>query len=360
MPFILLAYLLEKCLVRCGVILAFLLSLYVAVDYTEVTSLTGSAEVYRVYWYKLPEIASHLLPLVLTAGVLLTVTHGKCTGEWVALQLAGISTFRLFLWLMLPATLLLPITFFNCHFIAPAGVAKFERAIHHASGIPMTHFRIDNWIVSKRTGAQISLQRAPKGRASQLRISSTESGKVTYRWRAPQRADTKLVRRTKSPYSSFSTTLKDVRGISTLPPTDGNGDNPPTGMDIMVPQSGINGIRAASVTSLRLHDLAKQVADRGGDAAPLQATVALRHGTAAAMWLVPFLALLILQALQNVSSSLAAAFLAIIVSAAYWLTMAFSWGLVSALRWPAYLIPIICICGFTAAGGIALKLIHRR
>lgn len=320
-------------LVRCSVVFTLLLSLYVAIDYTEVAGQIDSPSLLSAYWFKLPEVVSHLLPLALTTGILLTVTHAKRSGEWVAAQMAGISTVCIFIALMLLPTVLLPLTHLNCHVFAPQAVAKFEQTLHYDSRQPMNQFSMNEWIVSNgNDDTRISVQRTRIGRAKQLIVTESHNGAVSQRWQSPQ-----------------------------MSPEGGGGEVfiwPPQLQTLMVPRAGVNGIVAASIPSGELNDFAKDVALRGGEASALESTVALRHGTVMALWFVPFLALSLLVSMETFTSSIFAVFLSVAVAVVYWAMMAFTWGLVSAAHWPTTFIPLLGVGAFLSVGALVLKAIR--
>ena len=69
LSFILIRYLQEKLLVRCGMLLLLFMALYGVIDYVETSSNARATQLYRAYGYKIPEMVSHILPLVLATGL---------------------------------------------------------------------------------------------------------------------------------------------------------------------------------------------------------------------------------------------------------------------------------------------------
>ena len=307
MPFILYRYLLSKALIRFGVLTALLMLLYAAIDYIETVSNSGVVDLYRVYGYRIPEILTYLLPLSLSAAILLTIADCRQKGEWHALQMAGMSTWRLHGALLLLPLLLLPVMWFGVHIWGPEATASFERAVHHRGLLPMTHYRQGNWMVSTSVdGAQLEVLRNSSGRARQLWMIESGTGNVIHHWE--------------------SASVGETDRMVVAPGIKHRGDTP------LMPQYSTNGIPGASVTTGALRAMMAALQLAGGNARALEATIAIRNSIFSATLLVPLVAAILFLFAAHLKTMFAAVSVAVGVSGAYWGILMLAWAWLTKVR----------------------------
>ena len=324
LSFILVRYLQEKLLVCCGMLLLLFMTLYGVIDYVETASNARTTELYRAYGYKIPEMVSHILPLVLATGVLLTADAMRRRGEWTALLMAGVSTCRISGQLLALPLLLLPLSFFLIHSWAPHGMQAFESAIRFNGVQRMKQFLDGDTIVSEFPGGErMRLQRKSDGRIRRFETVDGNTGRRIH----------------------FFGEAEDTTGKA---PDEFNRSN-----QRMVPKRSVNGIFAASIPSPTLLEMVAPIRERGGTTKLIEATVALRHGQVLATALVPLLSLILFLLLFRYSSSFGAVVVAIVAAGLYFGLLMISWQLTVAFSLPIWLTPFFCLCGIGLCGAVA-------
>ena len=326
-------YLLKKLLFRIAVLTAIFVGVYSTIDYVETVSNSGTSKLYLVYGYKLPEMISHLLPLVLAMAILLTVADCRRKGEWVALQMTGLSVRRLMGMLMVIPVLLLPLAYLNAHQWAPLAMMQFEKAVNHEGMKPLTQYRENNRIVSGGEDGTVTIvDRDQAGRAVQLRILELETDRTIHVWQHEN-----------SNYRMSS--------------TDGNFSAGGILKRRNVPQYGINGIFAASVTSKMLLEMVRDLEIGGAGTGAFETTVALRHSIVLAVVMVPLVALLLFLSVEKLTAMFSAVAMAMASAAGYWGILMLSWAWTTSVQVGIHWIPVLCVIGMAGGGGaLALRL----
>lgn len=324
LSFILIRYLQEKLLVRCGMLLLLFMALYGVIDYVETSSNARATQLYRAYGYKIPEMVSHILPLVLATGVLLTAEALKRRGEWTALLMAGVSTFRISGQLLALPLFLLPVSFFLVHSWAPHGMQAFESAIQFNGVQRMKQYLDGDTIISEIPGGeQMRLQRKSDGRIRRFEtVDGNTGGRIHF--------------------------FGEAEDAPRNPPDELNRSNLQ-----MVPKRSVNGIFAASIPSRTLLAMVAPIRARGGTTALIEATVALRHGQVLATALVPLLSMLLFFVFVRYSSAFGAVVVAIVAAGSYFGMLMISWQLTIAFSLPIWLTPFFCLCGIGLCGVVA-------
>lgn len=111
-----------------AVALLVLLLLYAAVDLVELNAMVGSSSSGLIYTYlfRLPTAAALLLPFAVALGVSLRYARLRQTGEWEAMQSAGISPLTTYKRLLVVSGGAVLLGAALCLFIGPLGTARFE------------------------------------------------------------------------------------------------------------------------------------------------------------------------------------------------------------------------------------------
>lgn len=302
MSFILFRYFLVQTVVRSASLLGILLVLYGAIDYIETTSFIASSQLYRFYFYKLPQIISHMAPLVFAIGGLLAVSSMKNRGEWGALESVGISPRWLCAAILLLPILVLPLGWNLVHRWAPSSVRLFESAAGFRSQKPLQFGKSKDWIQMRIPGEDINrvllLRRDKHGKPAQLIVGNEHSRRILCRWQSDQSA---AVQRTVP------------RHLLQLPRT--------------IPGTSLNGVLGATVPSGELNKLIEQLTQTGVSSVSYQAVIGLRHALVVAIVSVPLVALTLFVWLPS-QSSLMAVVIAIVTGGTYWVSLLLGWMMV--------------------------------
>ncbi|MBN2718423.1 MAG: LptF/LptG family permease [Deltaproteobacteria bacterium] len=300
MSIVLIGYLIKKLLVRFSLLTGLLVAVYCVIDYVETMSNVGAANLYWVYGCKIPEILTHMLPLSVCASVLLTVVDFRKTGEWHAIQMAGVSERRLQGILLCLPLLLLPFIHMTAHQWAPNAMAVFESAVNQHRMTPLTHYRQNDWIVARSSSNQMAVRvrRSPSGRANELSVQDDQT--TIHRWRSSEHRTENV------PF------VPDSRAASQS--------------GLFLPVYGTNGIFASSVSTDSLRQMAKVLRGHGAPVKQIESALALRSSIVVASLVVPVVALLLLVAIPYQSARFFAIALSVGVSGVYWVVLMLLWA----------------------------------
>ncbi|MBN2340158.1 MAG: LptF/LptG family permease [Deltaproteobacteria bacterium] len=317
MSTILVRFIVRQVLLRSIQLLAGFILLYTAIDYVETASLVSSDVLHRFYLYKLPQTISHVLPLALGLGAVLTANQMKQSGEWTALEATGIPPAWLFFILLWPSLILVPAEWCLVHEWSPASVATFDNAVAGTPPSDTLCQKADGWLIftihSDSAAKEVQIQRSDAGRTRQLIVRDTKTNTQVFQW--TRQDDDKPV----APSSNQS-------------------------VAISMPAMSINGIFAAAVTSSQLRRHAQRLSNHGVSAARVKAALSLRHGLVMTFWCVPLLAL-VLWGKLGIVSSIRSVWVSLAVAAVYWASLQLWWNWAQHGGIPAWTIALSMLGG---------------
>ena len=313
----LLGYLVSITLKRFVGSLALLLVIYISIDMVEATSIarSGGIDGLGAYPFKIPSIVTHILPLAMALGALLSYSHLTCAGEWDAMLLVGLSPLRLATALMIVP---LVVTILSVPFtgsLAPALLAVYEsRTVPESVQTERRGwFREDEWLIRRSGGNE---------RGTSLAIGRDREG----------RADV------------WSRSLAPGESVSWRRGQGWADDNAhPTGLSnealSVTPVAGAFGLVGASLTNAELEETAEKLEDHGLNSFPLRAQTVLRSALSSACLIVPLLGLLLGMLSRSIRATRLVP-LSIAVAAVYWLVLATAWNGASMGSWPCATVSI--------------------
>jgi len=296
-------YIILLTLARCAGALGILALLYVSVDMVEATSAARASalDVLGAYAFKLPTVVSHVLPMALAFGALLTLSYLRRFGEWDALRLAGLSPLRLAAALLLVPAMTAALAMANAGSWAPAAMRRYEEL---AGWTPPDGEDRGRW---SRDGDR--LVRAGGAAGGVVVVERDRSGAATGWSRGSE--------------NGRGLGWEEGRGWSAL-------ERPPE-----APEGGVaaaprveawsGGLAGQALSSDGIAARATELEGRGLDAGPLRAQLSLRFALAAACLIVPAIGLLLaLNGTSHRASRMVLTGLA--ASAFYWLAVVVAWN----------------------------------
>ncbi len=297
--------------------LALLLVIYISIDMVEATSIarSGGVDVLCAYPFKIPSIVTHILPLAVALGVLLSYSHLACEGEWDAMLLVGLSPLRLATALMIVPLAVTVLSVPLNGSLAPALLAVYEsRTVSESVETERRGwFRKDEWLIREsggdERGTSLAIGRDREGRATAWSLSNAHGKGVS--WRRGQ---------------GWTDDSAHPAGLST------------EGLSVP-PVAGAFGLVGASLTNAKLDETAKDLEDHGLNSLPLRAQTVLRSALSSACLIVPVLGLLIGMLSRSIRATRLVP-LSIAVAAVYWLVLATAWNGASMGSWPCATVSI--------------------
>jgi lipopolysaccharide export LptBFGC system permease protein LptF len=295
-------YIVLLTLARCAGALVILTLLYVSVDMVEATSAARASalDVLGAYAFKLPTVVSHVLPMAVAFGALITLSYLRRFGEWDALRLAGLSPLRLAAALLLVPAMSAALAMANAGSWAPAAMRRYEEI---AGWAPPDRGDRGRW---SRDGDR--LVRVGGGAGGLLVVERDRSGAATGWSRGSE--------------GGRGLGWEEGRGWSAL------------GRPLEAPEGGVvaprveawsGGLAGQALSSDGIAALATELEGRGLDAGPLRAQLSLRFALAAACLIVPAIGLLLaLNGTSHRASRMVLTGLA--ASAFYWLAVVVAWN----------------------------------
>ncbi len=336
-PAILSKYIAVKTAVDTGVATILLVLLYAAADLVEVRAMSGIGiiELLQCYLYKLPSVASLLLPSAAGFGIAYETASLHRSGEWEAMQASGVSNWKTTARLLVVSMFLVPIAWVLSFWIAPLMTARFESHIRRFEKNPPPC--LPSWTRHDR-----DLVRFDCNRQVDTVIGNFPEGNGIRRMSQMGAADE---------------TNQNIPQIAVWDKADGWYSNRGFLEDFSVfPQPVdaplVNNLPGQSLTFAELNRAVLNTEQMGLSSAPLRAERSLRVAVVLACFIVP-LGVLVLLTAFGISRAGPSILLCIAFAVVYWMISAIAWrgaaqGAWSDL-WPASGAPLACFLAAVVA-----------
>jgi len=309
-------YLAAVGLVRSVACLGLLVAVFAAIDIVEATAWIDAPRlsVLPFYLFKLPLIATYLLPLALLLGVLLAVASLFKRGEWDLLQACGISPVRLLLGIFATPVAGALVCFALVMWLAPYGVGIWHSVAYrgeHGQSESIRWTRSDGRLIRRRSdGSTVFIERGAGGEPWPWVFLSPTEKEGTVVWRAGGGWQTEPV---------------------ALDATAAWGPDPgPPGLGRISHPGELPG---SSMSVGELARAAEELRELGVDPAAVRAELGLRAALVLACLVLPMMGMgLCLGRLTAGAAALLAR--GLVAAFAFWLCLAVAWNGATAGLWP--------------------------
>jgi lipopolysaccharide export LptBFGC system permease protein LptF len=271
LPLSLAFYIFKGILKKTMAMAAILLLLYISIDIVETASRMENQTFFPgIYPFKLPQIISHIMPISVTAGLLLEISWLKATNQWTALQTAGIPPYKTLLPMMVVPTLFWAAGLLLVHHFAPLSYKRFDNPGRTWQSSGSAHTISGNYIAATdNNGITALFYRNKKGRTIYAEWTDEKSGKLIAGWTRQN--------------GWINTSYKQKKKITFN----------------WIPQKADNGIMAPYMTTKELSQSAIRLIKSGQSADAVKTEIEIRNCLAFASFAIPWLAFLIAAPLKE-------------------------------------------------------------